>query len=99
MGNANKKAGDGKPAETIFKDAGQTNAASPEKNGDDPDVSLPRRMTHQEEKRLTVDDFDLLKVLGKGSFGKVSRNFVVEVFEQVVHANVIPAAQQCFFTR
>jgi hypothetical protein len=38
---------------------------------DEVEVTLPRRMTHVEDMKLGVDDFDMLKVLGKGSFGKV----------------------------
>lgn len=32
-------------------------------------------MQFVQQESLTIQDFDLLKVIGKGSFGKVSRSF------------------------
>jgi len=38
---------------------------------EDFDVQLERSLTHDGSHRVAVEDFDLIKVLGKGSFGKV----------------------------
>jgi len=63
MGN---KQGKGKSAS---RSGGEANTSG---NADlETEMNMDERLTHDGSKKITIDDFDLLKVLGKGSFGKV----------------------------
>lgn len=42
-----------------------------ESTGPIEDIPIGSEFTHHNNRQLTIDDFELLKVLGKGSFGKV----------------------------
>lgn len=51
--------------------AGATGSPAVEDDYTGEEIALPQEFTHANNKALSIDDFQLLKVLGKGSFGKV----------------------------